>query len=321
VAASGSQTKLLGPPGTTTIFTFNTDTYKITGVNNIGGEQLTVDAFLVPASKFPTIAGFPNETCVPYGDYSSGGVDTCVEFQVHCQLSPTDTHACDFIYLVATGFDLPADLSTGIGGPDFLVAHGVDCTLTSSSSVQSIFLSYEATVKDPTIRGGSKGPSCFVGTYTPGASPITNGTSSRFAGWGSPIVDAELNQVKAGSTRPLPFQFFDVLGKPVTNLSLCNSFSFVQGTGNVCHDTPAVSAPWVNISSFGIACPNSSTVNDATDATVSFARNSGLQNQGAGSYQLNWKTQKGWKGLCANVVVTFDSGLVFVPATLGFQFN
>jgi YVTN family beta-propeller protein len=326
-AASGSQTQLMGPPGTTTTFTFDTDTYKITGITNHGGEQVTVDAFLVPASKFPSLNGFSSETCLPYGDYSSGGVDTCVEFQVHCQISTTDATPCNFLYIVATGYDLPADLSGGIGGPDFLVAHGVDCLLTSSSMVQSIFLSYDATVKDPTTKGGSLGPSCFVATYTPGAPPVTSSTT-RFVGFQTPVSNTSLNMVKAGSTRPLTFQFFDNLGNPVTNLSLCNSFT-ATATGNVCTDSPTVPTPWVNFSSFGIACPNNPNINLSTDGAIDSPGNSAFQNLGGGSYQINWKTLKGWKGFCANVVVTFNSGLagnsfsglVVVPAAAGFQFN
>jgi YVTN family beta-propeller protein len=320
VAAAASQTKSLGPPGITTIFTFNTDTYKITPITNQGGEIVTVEAFLINASNFPAIPGFTNEKCIPYGDYSSGGVDTCVEFQVHCQMSANNSTACNFIYLVATGYDLPTDLSGGIGGPDFLVAHGVDCALTNTSVVQSIFLSYDATIKDPTTRGGSRGPSCFVATYTPGAPVITGGSTSRFAGWAAPVLDSALNQVKAGSTRPLSFQFFDNQGNPITNLSFCNSFSS-SNAGNVCLDSPAVPKPWVNLTSYGIACPNSATINPSTDATVDASGGSGLQNLTGGSYQFNWKTLKGWKGACANVVATFDSGLTVVPATMGFQFN
>lgn len=313
------QTQTMGGPGTTTTFTFNTDTYKLTGLDNSGGEQVSVDAFAIPANLFPAFASFPGEACVPYGDYSTGGVDTCVEFQVHCQVSSTNATPCNFNYVVATGYDLPADLSVGIGGPDFLVAHGVNCPLTSDSSVQSIFLSYEAGIKDPTTRGGSRGPSCFVATYHPAAAPITTGVG--FVGWGAPVVNAALNKVKAGSTRPLPFQLFDSLGNPVTNLSLCNSFS-----GTTCNDAgvPA-GTPWINISSVGIACPNGAPVNPATDATVAFSGNSGLQNLGGGLYQLNWKTQKSWVGFCANVKVTYFTGgtsnVVLFPANLGFQFN
>ena len=308
------QTKTLGGPGTTTTFTFNTDTYKLTGLDNAGGEQVSVDAFAIPSSLFPSFAGFPGETCVPYGDYSTGGVDTCVEFQVHCELSGMN---CDFDYLVATGYALPADLSTGIGGPDFLVAHGVDCPLTSASPVRSIFLSYEATIDDPTTHGGSRGPSCFVATYHPAAPPITTGVG--FVGWLSPVVIRDLNQVKAGSTRPLVFEFFDSLGNPVNNLSFCNSFM-----GTTCND-PGVAAPWINISSFGITCPNGAQVNPSTDGTVTSTGNSGFQNNGSGNYQLNWKTQNTWKGSCANVQVTYFTGgaanVVLIPAILGFQFN
>src|ERR1700686_1841021 len=326
-ANQNPQTVTLGGPGMTTTVTFNTDTYKITPTNNAGNEQLTVEAFLIPASAFPAglLPSFRNERCIPYGDYSAAlGMDTCVEFQVHCQLSATDPTPCNFIYLLATGYDLPTDLSGGIGGPDFLVAHGVsgiangNCPLTSSSVVQSIFLSYEATIKDPTTRGTSGGPSCFVASYAPGA-PIVTGTVSRsqFVGWESPVVDSALNQVKAGSTRPLKFQYFDTLGNPVTNLSLCNSF-----TGNVCTN-PSLPAgtPWVNFTPVGIACPNGTPINSATDTTLSVVSNSGLLNQGGGNYQLNWKTQRLWQGSCANILVTFDSGLVVTPATIGFQFN
>ena len=318
------QTVTLGGPGTTTTLRFNTDTYKITGVNNVGGEQLTVTAVLTPSSSFPTgeggIPGFTNETCIPYGDYSSQlGADTCVEFQTTCKVSAAPNASdCDFIYLLATGYDLPASLPNGIGGPDFLVAHGVNCPLTSSSNVQSIFLSYEATVKDPTTKGGSRGPSCFVATRTLGAPPITNGSTTRFKGFGTPVVNTALNTVKAGAARPLSFQLFDVLGNPVTNLSLCNSFNQVT---NTCTDpTVPATAPWVNLSTFGVSCPSNTSTNLATDNLTS-AGNSGLQNLGGGNYQIVWKTQKSWQGHCANVSLSFSSGLTIVPATVGFQFN
>jgi hypothetical protein len=314
-----AQVKTLGAPGTTTIFTFNTDTYKLTGLDNRGGEQVTVQAFVVPESLFPAFASFPGETCVPYADYSTAGVDTCVEFQVHCQLSALDSTVCNFDYDVATGYNLPADLPSE-KGPDFLVAHGVDCGLNSSSNVQSIFISYEANVNDPTTHGGSRGPSCFVATdhpNDPNAPPITTGIG--FVGWQLPVVNSDLNRVKAGSTRPLLFQFFDSLGNPVLNLSYCSSF-----TGTVCNDG-GVGAPWINISSFGISCPNGAPINPSTDTTVSSSGSSGFQNNGGGNYQLNWKTQKGWAGSCANAQVTYFTGgaanVVLFPAIEGFQFN
>jgi len=59
--------------------------------------------------------------------------------------------------------------------------------------------------------------------------------------------------------------------------------------------------------------------NTATD--ISAPGNSGFQNLGGGNYQMNWKTQKSWAGSCANVLATFDNGVVEFPADLGFKFN
>jgi len=137
------------------------------------------------------------------------------------------------------------------------------------------------------------------------------------------VVNNQLNLVKLGATRPLPFQLFDISGMPVPSLSLCNSFTFTPSLGNVCNDSPAVSTPWVNLSFFVIGCPNSAPINTGTDTTVSFPGNSAIQNNGGGNFQVNWQT-KGLplsKGSCANVVATFDFGLKVVPATIGFQFN
>jgi hypothetical protein len=188
-----TQTQTLGPAGTTTTYVFNTDTYKITPLDNTAnGQSLTVTAFTIPKSLFPAslTAGLPpplnaDETCVPYGDYSTI-VDTCVEFQ-------TDYSPPAFLYALATGYDLPADLPA-IGGPDFLVAHGKPCPLTAFSTVMSIFTSYEPGTKDPTTRGGSRGPSCFVATYNPTAAVITT-TGVGFKGWGPPVVSTDVNQV------------------------------------------------------------------------------------------------------------------------------
>src|SRR5262249_43942025 len=283
-----SQTQNLGGMGTTTIYTFNTDFYKITPLDNTANEQpLTVTAFAVPQSLFPTFGSPPAlnalATCVPYGNYSSI-VKTCIYFQTTYSASP-------FLSSLATGYDLPAGLPA-IAGPDFLVAHGQPCPLIRTSTVTSIFTDYEPAIKDPTTRGGSKGPSCFVATYTPTATPITTGVG--FQGWGAPVVNTDLNMVKAGATRPLLFQFLDSLGNPVLTLAYCNSPD--PATPAACLPpsmTATATTPWINFSAMTIPCTANAVANASTDLTVSAAGNSGLQNLGGGNYQLNWKTQKG----------------------------
>jgi YVTN family beta-propeller protein len=305
VSPPESHTMTLGGPGTQTVFTFNGDFYKITGVNNQGGEQVTVTAFPVPKSSFPTLTGFSSETCVPYGDYSlAAGVDTCVEFQVHCQVSQTDTTPCNFTYLVATSYDLPPDLSGGIGGPDFLVAHGVNCTLSSASTVQSIFLSYSFARTDPTTRGGSRGPSCFVATYTPGDAPITTGTvsvSGYFVGFQSPIGNPPIiNDAKAGSTIPIIWQLFDANNNVITpsnvGLTYCSNA-----------DPSTCPANTVAIKFVPIACGSIAAA--ASDTVAVTTSQSGLQFNPApaNSWQFNVKTPKGLTG-CQQLEVSFPTG-------------
>jgi len=324
-----TQTKTLGPPGTTTTYTFNTDSYKITGTNNTGGESLTITAFLIPKSAFPpftvtnrTTGATNTETCVPYGDYSAAlGVDTCVEFQATCTTTAGAT--CNFHYVLATGYDLPADLPA-IGAPDFVVLHGQPCPLRSTSSVVSIFDAYEVSIKDPTDVASSDGPSCFVATYVPNAPPITTGVG--FVGWGSPVDNSALNQVQAGATRPLSFFFYDNNGNPVTNLAYCDLPSSTAGVCSNPSMTATATMPWINIASVAIPCQAGAPVNTTTnDTTISTTGGSPFQNNGSGAYQINWKTMKSWQGFCANVQVTYSTGgaanVVLFPASFGFQFQ
>jgi hypothetical protein len=317
-------------PGVQAVYSFDNgaNVYKITpSPYSLGGEVLTITEVPILKSNFFPPQNFSNETCIPVKNFTAlNGADTCVEYQADCSFGTPPVQGegdCDtLLYTLLESYDLPSDLqATGIGGPDFLVVHGKGCPTSGSDMAQSIFTDYYVTRIDPTTKGGGSGLSCFEVMYTPGAPPITNGTTSRFVGWQSPIVDSDLNRAKAGSARPLKFNWNDNSGNPITNLSYCNSFNTTI-SGNVCQDLPTVPTPWVNLSSFGIVCPNGAPVNPATDdPTLSTAGGSGFQNLGEGNYQMNWKIPKSWKGFCANVQVTFDNGVTEVPAILGFQFN
>jgi hypothetical protein len=305
-----SETQIL-QPGVQSTYTFKNDKYKITpSPYSVGNESLTITAVPILKSNFIHPANFPNETCVPFADYSAAnGADTCVGFQADCSFNgvPNGGDCATLLYQLLESYDLPPDLPA-IGGPDLLVVHGSGCPTSNTAVAQSIFTDYFVTRIDPTTKGGGSGTgSCFEVTYTPGAPLITSGSTSRFVGFESPVVDTELNTVKAGSTRPLKFQWFDNLGNPVTNLTWC-----ANTTGTGC------TAPWVNLEYFSINCTTDSQLNTAAD--VSSPGNSGFQNLGGGNYQMNWKTQKSWAGSCATVQVTFDNGVMLIPA-VGFKFK
>jgi hypothetical protein len=305
-----SETQILHP-GVQAIYPFKNDKYKITpSPYSLGNETLTITAVPILKSNFIHPANFQNETCVPFADYSAAnGADTCVGFQADCSFNgvPNGGDCTTLLYTLLESYDLPTDLPA-IGGPDFLVVHGSGCPTSGTAVAQSIFTDYFVTRIDPTTKGVGGGTgSCFEVTYTPGAPLINSGSTSRFVGFESPVVDTELNTVKAGSTRPLKFQWFDNLGNPVTNLTWC-----ANTTGTGC------TAPWVNLEYFSINCTTDSQLNTATD--ISSPGNSGFQNLGGGNYQMNWKTQKSWAGTCATVQATFDNGVMLIPA-VGFKFN
>ena len=314
-------------PGVQAIYSFDggANKYKITPSQySNGGEELTITEVSILKSAFIPPANFPNESCIPVANLTSqNGVDTCVEYQADCSFNgvPNGGDCTTLLYTLLESYDLPPDLPQ-IGGPDFLVVHGSGCPTASGALAQSIFTDYYVARQDPSTKGAGQGTgSCFIVTYTPGAPVITSGTTSRFLGWLAPVVNSDLNQVKAGSTRPLAFQWSDSAGNPITNLSYCKSFA-TTNSGNICQDSPQVPTPWVNISSFAVRCPNGAPVNPGTDtSSITNSGNSGFQNNGAGNYQMNWQTQKSWKGSCANVQVIFDSGVFEIPALIGFQFN
>ena len=320
-----SQTHTL-EPGVQTIYSFdggeNKD--KITSSQySLGGEDLTVSEVLIRQSAFVPPANFPNETCIPVEPWSTNlGAPTCVEYQWDCSYGgqPGGGDCNTLLYTVLDVYDLPSGVA--IGGPDLLVVHGKGCPTINTDVAVSIFTDYFVARQDPTSKGSGIGTgSCFIKTYTPTAPLITSGSSSTFVGWLSPVVDSDLNEVKAGATRPLAFSWSDSAGNPITNLSYCNSF-IKTNSGNVCQDNPNVNpTPWVNMSYFQIACPGVAPLNTQTDTNIPGNGNSGLQKNGGGNYQINWQTLKSFKGKCYNVQATFDNGVAVVPAVVGFKFN
>ena len=187
----------------------------------------------------------------------------------------------------------------GIGGPGFLKASGKSC---ATSLFDKNILSFYSS--DTTHQGGTSGVSCFAAAFTPGA-PIVD-SFSPFVGFQAPVSDTKLNQ--AGSSVPLIWQQFAAPNTPLTNLSYCSSSNPGPGT---------CSAPWVNLSTVPANCSTGQVISD-TETPIQWAGNSGLQNHGQGTYQVNWATVKGSKG-CVKVVVTFDSGLTLLPAL--FQYS
>jgi hypothetical protein len=295
------QTQTLGAVATA-VFPIGTDDYELTGVDNAGGEQITVLPIPVlqsssnpgsnPSNTFNPGSLFSTFSCAPYGDLSEAGNPECTEFQLTC----SGASDCDsFLYTATTHYSFPPGFP-GIGGPGFLKASGQSCPSTSFD--KNIFVFY---TQDTTHRGGGGGLSCFVAAFTPGAPPVT--TASSFEGFEWPVSDTQLNPIIGGLPVPLSWDY------DVPNLTVCSN---AGGTG--------CTAPWVYPSSIQIACPHGSSVPpNPTPISVSRLLNFGHGEEGLTEYFFFWNTVRHSKG-CTSVVLTFDNGLSVVPAQFKYIF-
>jgi len=298
------QTQSMTAGGTAT-FPVGTDDYELAGIDNAGGEQITVLPIPVlqtinnlgsnPSNTFNPGALFSAFSCSPYGDFSESGNPECTEFQVSCSAAAD----CDsFLYTATTHYSFPPEI-TGIGGPGFLKATGQSCPppLTNLFD-KNIFEFYS---QDTTHKGGGGGLSCFVAAFTTGAPPVTTATS--FEGFEWPVSDNRLNPIIGGLPVPLSWDYNQ------STLSVCSNSS---GTG--------CNAPWVYPSSIQIQCPNGPPVlPNPQPISVTKLLNFGQGENGLTEYFFFWKTVRHSKG-CVSVVLTFDSGLSVVPAQFKYIF-
>lgn len=131
-------------------------------------------------------------------------------------------------------------------------------------------------VARPQPRGGN----CDSGAYERSA---TGSASYRFDGFYPPVaMPPAINEVNAGQTIPVKWRLTDAQGVPI--------------------DDPA---SFVGVSSYPVDCatlagdPGAAVVEPAPGA-------SGLQYQGSGHWQFNWKTSKSYEGTCRAMFVAFD---------------
>lgn len=131
-------------------------------------------------------------------------------------------------------------------------------------------------VARPQPRGGN----CDSGAYE---RSTTGPAAYRFDGFYPPIaMPPAINEVNAGQTIPVKWRLTDTQGNPINN-----------------------PASFVSVSSYPVDCatlagdPGAAVIEPAPGA-------SGLQYQGNGYWQFNWKTPKAYEGTCRAMFVAFD---------------
>lgn len=117
----------------------------------------------------------------------------------------------------------------------------------------------------------------------------------RFDGFFSPVDNSAVNLAKAGQSVPAKWRLTDA-----------------NGTGI---DNPA---SFVALYSYPVDCATmGGDVEDSVEQVA--AGSSGLQYDGDGYWQFNWKTPKGFAGTCQAMYVGFDSGAHSPVATFKFK--
>lgn len=141
---------------------------------------------------------------------------------------------------------------------------------------------------------------CVRGTDSKGntTTPPTCTTflvSYQFEGFGKPIDNGLINTAKAGQSVPAKWRLTDADGVPVSDpASVAGFYSYPVDCEEIAHS------------------PH--------DAIEEYAPgNSGLQYQGNGHWQYNWKTPKQYWGMCRAMYIEFNSGAIS-PVEL-FQFK
>ena len=116
----------------------------------------------------------------------------------------------------------------------------------------------------------------------------------QFTGFTAPVDNPPvLNIAKAGQTIPLKWRLTDAAGNPVTGLTE------------------------VGVSVVALACEQGETPDPIEEYVQG---DSGLQNLGDGYYQWNWKTPKGYAGLCKTLKLDLGEGAGYEhPALFRFR--
>lgn len=116
-----------------------------------------------------------------------------------------------------------------------------------------------------------------------------------FYGFYSPVDMDVLNIAKAGQAIPFKWRLLDANGDPIEDPA---SFASLQSYPTNCYD---------------------GTPDPVTDQIEEYAGNSGLQYDGDGYWQFNWKTPKNYANTCRSAYVLFQGGQISPVVKVQFK--
>jgi hypothetical protein len=215
----------------------------------------------------------------------------------------------------------PTNITIDVDGTETILPAGEDASVsidTTGPTVEcgqaSFLLNQPGALVTATVSDGESGPAqsligvlvstASAGSYTvelTGEDLAANETAEScaysvgyvFTGFFQPIDNVpSVNQAKAGQTIPIKWRIADFFGVGVSD-----------------------SASFESVTSGGLACEPSAP----QDAIETYSGASGLQHQGDGRWQFNWKTPKGYAGQCRIMRLNLTDGVTTRQA--GFRFK
>jgi hypothetical protein len=192
---------------------------------------------------------------------------------------------CGTTVMVATGTDATLEcgsihVGVSTGSVTVVIASGRTVTVGAASSATIAFTPDGGfTVRDVT----GSGVVVMIGSIS---TPVAAGSTAsfpvappkpvyRFVGFSAPVSNTSANNVNSGQNVPLKWQLLDTAGRPVANLTSATIRLTPCGGGQVA-------------------------------SVVTFTRTTGLQSQGNGKYQIDWKTANSFAKSCK--VLQLDLG-------------
>jgi hypothetical protein len=201
----------------------------------------------------------------------------------------------------------PASATIGAGGSQSYIAQSFDVfgqTIADVTAGTTFTISPDGSCTGPTCTASVAGTHTVTGAYngktaaaTLGVTPVVS--TFTFQGFFNPIdmSTASLvvwNTVKAGQAVPVKWVLTQN-GAPVSD-----------------------PASFAGLLSYPTACSSGAgSIDDAIDQSATGA--SGLQYNGDGNWQINWKTLASYKNTCRAVVVKFSDGTTSPPANFKFK--
>jgi hypothetical protein len=249
----------------------------------------------VTATFTPALSG-PNQVCVHANDaLGNNGPDACLSFTVADTMPPVVSNVKFSAVLtsmtgIATLTATVDDSTTGgsnIASAAYTLNGGAPVAMTAVDGPFGTVVKEAVTATINPISAGAN-TVCVTGTDVPGntSKPVCSTfTLYGFKGFLSPIKMGVTNSANAPQTIPIKWWLTDAAGKPVSKASVFST---------------------IKVMSYQVDCKT--LTGDATKASaIGSPGKTGLKYLGNGRWQINWKTDKSFRGTCRKMFVQFTS--------------